>query len=547
MMSILTNMSMSKKLKLSSGTCLVFMLLLGIVAYNGLHIQKTSINDIYTVRFKAYQTCAPVFTEITKAHSDLYKLLSWVNAKYEDKKISELGKDILGHLKESGERLTKLMNAPATDAGEKKQLQELLGLINDYNKNANDLIDLIQTDLNAATMYMGTADEVYQKIHKAFASLLSLEEKLSSQQYGTAMSSFERTRILVVVVLVVALLLSFGISALVQGIILGPVRKTVIITEGVASGDFTRRIALDSRDEIGQMAGTFDRLVEKLGAILGEVSKNSATVATSATQLSASSEQMATGSEEVAAQIRTIATAGEEMAMTSQEIARNCQLAAQRANDANHSASSGKTVVEETVRGMERIAKQVRTSAETVEILGQKSSQIGEIISTIEDIADQTNLLALNAAIEAARAGEQGRGFAVVADEVRALAERTTRATKEIGEMIKAIQRETSNAVDAMGEGVKEVESGTHRAAKSGEALQEILTRINEVTMQVNQIATAAEEQTATTTQISQNIQEITQVVHDTASSAHESARSTSQLSHLAEDLRLMVCQFKLS
>jgi methyl-accepting chemotaxis protein len=195
---------------------------------------------------------------------------------------------------------------------------------------------------------------------------------------------------------------------------------------------------------------------------------------------------------------------------------------------------------------MEQIAERVKESAHTVESLGARSDQIGAIVGTIEDIADQTNLLALNAAIEAARAGEQGRGFAVVADEVRALAERTTRATREIGEMIKAIQVETAGAVNSMESGVKVVERGMESSRRSGQALQEILDVINEVTMQVHQIATAAEEQTAVTGEISTNIHQITDVVHQTANGAHQTADAASSLSNLSVDLENLVKRFKL-
>ena len=195
---------------------------------------------------------------------------------------------------------------------------------------------------------------------------------------------------------------------------------------------------------------------------------------------------------------------------------------------------------------MSHIADKVKESAKTVESLGSRSDQIGAIIGTIEDIADQTNLLALNAAIEAARAGEQGRGFAVVADEVRALAERTTRATKEIGEMIKAIQRETKGAVTAMEQGVLQVQEGTSEAGKSGSALQDILQQINDVAMQVNQIATAAEEQTATTNEISNNMHQITDVVQQTTQGAQQSATAAAQLNKNAEELQRLVRQFRL-
>jgi methyl-accepting chemotaxis protein len=195
---------------------------------------------------------------------------------------------------------------------------------------------------------------------------------------------------------------------------------------------------------------------------------------------------------------------------------------------------------------MRRIANRVQDTARTVDSLGSRSDQIGAIVATIEDIADQTNLLALNAAIEAARAGEMGRGFAVVADEVRALAERTTKATREIGEMIKAIQSETKSAVNAMNEGVREVEAGTHDAERSGAALEQILVEIDAVADQVRQISTAAEEQSATTGEITDNIHRMTQIIQDTARGSHETADAASNLSGMAEGLQGAVSRFRL-
>jgi methyl-accepting chemotaxis protein len=255
---------------------------------------------------------------------------------------------------------------------------------------------------------------------------------------------------------------------------------------------------------------------------------------------------MTSNIDSMAMQVTSVATAGEEMASTSGDIANNCQLAVEEAQRANNAAQVGAGVVNGTVAIMSRIAERVQGTSTTVASLGARGDQIGAIVGTIEDIADQTNLLALNAAIEAARAGEQGRGFAVVADEVRALAERTTKATKEIGEMIKAIQSETKGAVVAMEEGVREVEKGTEEAAKSGQALEEILGQINAVVQQIHQIATAAEEQTATTSEISGNIQNITMVAQQASHGVRESAAAASDLAAHASDLQKMVNQFKL-
>jgi methyl-accepting chemotaxis protein len=312
-------------------------------------------------------------------------------------------------------------------------------------------------------------------------------------------------------------------------------------------GDLTKQIIVKSNDEFGLLADEINSLVDKIRRIISQISQTSEQVSSSAVELQSNAEQMATGAEQVAAQAETVATAGEEMSATSGDIAQNCQMASEGSQQASAAAVSGARVVDETISVMNSIAERVRSSAIAVESLGSRSDQIGEIVGTIEDIADQTNLLALNAAIEAARAGEQGRGFAVVADEVRALAERTTRATREIGEMIKAIQLETKSAVIAMEEGVTEVAKGSEKAADSGRALEQILQQINDVNAQIHQVATAAEEQTATTSEISNNMQQITEVVAQTSRGAQDSASAANKLSLLADDLRRIVGQFKVN
>ena len=314
------------------------------------------------------------------------------------------------------------------------------------------------------------------------------------------------------------------------------------IAQQVAGGDLTVRL-VPGRTGIYE---AMRRMVDGLRQVMDQVNRSALEVSAAAIELHANATHTAQGSHEVVNQAGTVAVASEEMSSTSTDIARNCHLAADSSGRASASAQSGANIVRATVEGMNRIAEKVRSSAGVVERLGTRSDQIGEIVATIEDIADQTNLLALNAAIEAARAGEQGRGFAVVADEVRALAERTTKATREIGTMIKGIQQETRQAVRAMEEGVEEVERGTGDAARSGQALEEILTQIDEVTSQINQIATAAEEQTATTQEISNNIQEISDTVQVSARSAQEISGASSQLSRLSVEMQEMVQRFRL-
>jgi methyl-accepting chemotaxis protein len=351
----------------------------------------------------------------------------------------------------------------------------------------------------------------------------------------------------IIIALVISLFAAGLIGYLITRSITVPLDEAVKVNSSIADGDLSVTVKAGRRDEIGQLNESARQMVDNLRSIIGQLSKTSEQVASAATQLHANAEQMATASEEVAAQAGTVATAAEEMSATSGDIAQNCNMAAQGSQQANCVATEGAVVVEKTVRVMGRITEKVQISARSVESLGARSDEIGEIVGTIEDIADQTNLLALNAAIEAARAGDQGRGFAVVADEVRALAERTTKATKEISVMIRNIQNETRDAVGTMEEGVREVEKGTKEAAMSGAALQEILQQINAVTMQVSQIATAAEEQTATTSEISNNIHQMTEVVQQAASGSQDTSQAASELARLADDLMGIVGKFTLA
>jgi methyl-accepting chemotaxis protein len=221
-------------------------------------------------------------------------------------------------------------------------------------------------------------------------------------------------------------------------------------------------------------------------------------------------------------------------------------VAADGAARASDSATKGSQVVDNSIKVMREIADTVQESSRTVASLGERSTQIGTIISSIKEIAEQTNLLALNAAIEAARAGEQGRGFAVVADEVRKLAERTTSATREISTMISSIQGETGTAVSAMQKGMTQVQSGTSEVARSGEALRDILEQINAVATQVSQIAAAAEEQTVSTASISQNIETIKETIQVTSNEAKTSAAAASEMNAVAEELMAGIGKFKI-
>jgi len=309
-------------------------------------------------------------------------------------------------------------------------------------------------------------------------------------------------------------------------------------------GDLTQRLDVASQDELGQLSKWFNAFVAKIHDVVAEVSISSREVASAATEIAASSEEISAGMTQQSSQVTQISSAVEEMSASVIEVA---QKAADASNNASESGDlEGGRVVDETITGMNDISEAVSSSAISVQELGKRGEQIGEIIDVINDIADQTNLLALNAAIEAARAGEHGRGFAVVADEVRKLADRTTKATEEVATSIKAIQKETSEAVGRMESGTAQVAHGVENAGKAGQSLNQIVNSAQGVADMVRSIAAAAEEQSAASEQIAKNIESIAAVTREATEGTSQASQAAQSLSGKAETLLQLVGTFKV-
>jgi methyl-accepting chemotaxis protein len=429
------------------------------------------------------------------------------------------------------------------------ELEEIDGLFSRYYDEGKLMAKAYVTQgTEAGNVIMKGFDTTSQLLAGKVKKFRIRQEAEAGQSIESLMQTLACTKTLLWGLSGAVFLLSLVICQLITRSITRPLGEMLHVMTDIAQGegDLTRRLDAKGSDEIQQTSRMFNQFMDKLHCIVSQIAGTSTQVAAASSQLYCTAERTSTGAEQIAAQCATVATSGEEMSATSGDISQNCQMAAEGAQRAAASAQTGAQVVEKTISVMELIAARVQESARTVESLGERGEQIGAIIGTIEDIADQTNLLALNAAIEAARAGDQGRGFAVVADEVRALAARTTRATQEIGEMIKAVQKETKGAVAAMEQGVLQVQVGTQEASRSGRALSDILAQVQDAAQQINQIAAAAEEQTATTAEISSNMMQITEVVQQTSQGATESATAAAQLKGNADELQLLVQQFKL-
>jgi methyl-accepting chemotaxis protein len=455
------------------------------------------------------------------------------------------------------------------------ELTNIIAAAEKYRQNFNDVVDLKHKAAQDAQQLAAVAGKVVEN----FTELRQGQNEKRQAAQASAIT-------LAVAFVIGAILIGVFVAFFIARGISRPVSEMARAAEEIAVGDINQNIELQSRDEIGTLAASFRQLIDymkelsghaeaiadndltitvqpksdrdtlghafrtmvhNLSGIIRQLTENATQLVSAATEISSSSEQMSKGAQDQAGQVNQVSTAIEEMTATILQSSKNAGEAKETAEGASGTATSGGQVVNDTIQGMQRIAGVVRESAESIGKLAKSADQIGEIIGVIDDIADQTNLLALNAAIEAARAGEQGRGFAVVADEVRKLAERTGKATGEITDMIKGIQTETNDAVGSMETGIQEVDKGRELADQAGNSLTEIVNMSQRVMDMIQQIATASEEQSTAAEQISKNIEHISSVTKESASGAEQSAAAAEELSRQADGLQAMVARFRIN
>ena len=350
-----------------------------------------------------------------------------------------------------------------------------------------------------------------------------------------------------VLFLVLAVILAFSwFSFVVNRSIVRPARVLVADLGRLSSGDFSVAIAATTRDEIGQIAESAQQVQLRLSDLIRQI-------VSSARQLSSSAENLKQHSEETAERLQRqrsetdqVAASINEMSATVQEVARNAEAAAVSTTEADRHAGHGKLVVTEAIGAIDRLATEVEEVSSAIHHLENETATIGTVINVITEIAEQTNLLALNAAIEAARAGEQGRGFAVVADEVRSLASRTQESTGEIRKIIERLQKGTANAVTVMAAGKERASQSVDRAEKVGESLATIAEAVATIKDMNSMIASAAEEESAVANEINRNVSSISEMVAENAYGAQEVAKNSQQLASVANHMEQLVEQFKV-
>jgi methyl-accepting chemotaxis protein len=414
-----------------------------------------------------------------------------------------------------------------------------------------DLLALIRADRRdeAHALVRGRLEELFIEHRQAVESAAQLATTMVEQTQRRAETEVASGMRTISVSAGIAVVLMIGFATWIGLSISSPLRQVLgamrDLTQG--NGDLRKRLELPpDTSEIGQLVSLFNSFLNNIHVIIKQVAESARQVAAASTQIAASSEQMSTGLKQQQGQTEQVSAAIAEMSASVVEVAKKSAEVATAAENSGKEARAGGEVVSQTVTEMKAIAEQVNESAASVAMLGKKSEQIGQIIGVINDIADQTNLLALNAAIEAARAGEHGRGFAVVADEVRKLAERTTQATKEVAVSIREIQGETTTAVERIEAGTSKVNTGVELAGNAGVALEKIVAGSTTLQSMVQSIAAAAEQQSAAGEQISRSVEAINAVTRESTEGAEQSAKAAAQLSAQAEVLGKYVAKFQI-
>ncbi|NVZ39686.1 methyl-accepting chemotaxis protein [Pseudomonas sp. 21615526] len=415
------------------------------------------------------------------------------------------------------------------------QIEERMKSLSRANQ-VEELRTLLNTEL------LNNSDQVNAVLNR----LLDINNKMALATNQQAADQYDMAFELVVILLILATALTMLFAWLLTRSITLPIAQALDAAEEIAEGNLTRPIKVEGHDEAGRLLLAMAKMQDKLKDTLQRISGSATQLASAAEELNAVTDESARGLTQQNNEIEQAATAVNEMTSAVEEVARNAVSTSEASKNATSSAGDGRDLVQETVSAIERMSSDVQATATLIGNLAEESRDIGKVLDVIRGLADQTNLLALNAAIEAARAGEAGRGFAVVADEVRALAHRTQQSTSEIERMIGSIQAGTEHAVDSMRNSTERAESTLNIAKGAGMSLDTINTAIVEINERNLVIASAAEEQAQVAREVDRNLVNIRDLSVQSATGASQTSAASSELSRLAVDLNGMVGRFRL-
>jgi len=538
-------MNIRQKLLIPSGVIILLMLVLGVVGFLGLSSSSNAVRDIYDVRFQAYKGSSEALSNVAAAHAGVYRLFTWLSNS-DAAKIKQAADAINKRIDDALADLKGIESNSGLGEETRKSLGDLQKDLAGYRKQVAEAIDLAQVDANMGITAMQTADQTFTALQSKAEKLVMRQDAKAKESYENSLSSYKRSVTIFIAILLVAISLGAAISLLLAQKITAPLKQAIASAQRIADGDLTGRIEITQRDETGDLLKALAGMQDSLRQMIGGMTRDSGELAQMANTLSDTSARFAQGTTEQQDAASSMAAAIEEMTASISVVSDNSRNTDNSMRESASLSNEGRAALARVEDAMQKISASVHDSAKVIAALEKDSESISTIVNVIKDIAGQTNLLALNAAIEAARAGEQGRGFAVVADEVRKLAERTTLSTQEIGAMVLSIQSSTGSAVSSMNSGIEIVKEGGRLALDAGSAMVQVSERAGQVATMVTEISSALGEQSSASQEISTHVEHIAQMAEQNNATSQETALSAQRMKELASTMQQMISRFSI-
>ena len=542
---MLANLNISQKLYAGFGVVLLIILLLVLSTWRGFdQVERAVRLNIHTY-------------DVIIESGDL--LASLINIETGARGFVITGRDqFLGPMqtgeKDFREHMAHVRQLTRDNPAQQRRFDELQALHDQWlSEDINGYIELRRQVSTASRDFdalverisAGNAKVRMDAMRRILGEVQAEERALLEQRTGSMNAAKSLSLVILLVGGLIATALAVSVAFLLSRSIAGRLQQVVEVARDVAQGRLDSRIERAGSDEIGVLLDAFDTMQQRLREMIGQIRAGAVQLVEAAQNISSASTQLSVSTQEQSQAASSMAATVEELTVSINHVADNANEAHGLSSDSGRQSAEGGAVIQETLVSMQRIADTVQGAAAQIAELGQHSDQISSIVNVIKEIADQTNLLALNAAIEAARAGEQGRGFAVVADEVRLLAQRTANSTQEITEMIKKIQVGTRNAVSNMEVGVQQVSGGVEQASQAGDAIVAIRQASGRVVDVVDQISLALREQTVASQDVARNVERIAQMSMHNSEAVTETSRTAQGLQTLALSLEKQVASFR--
>lgn len=537
------NYSVGQRNVVGFGLLTAVMVLLGIMAL----VQMSKIQAALVETRDVWLLGTKALGEIQSVHSQSRadELRALLSSSVSDQQHQ---RDDVNQIRASLRQPEKAYDDTIIDAVDRRNFDEYKRLAQSYQSSADQVFTAIAGGQHEAALSTGLGDS--ERAYNALAKHLTMMVEYNSDGAKAAGVAADETasaaRWTVIGLLALALVITVTTAKLLSSSVTGPLDEVVKAAERVADGDLTHSISVDGNDELTRVQSALQRMQASLRETLQQIQGSAVQLASAAEELHAVTDGASKGIQRQNDEIQMAATAVTEMSAAVDEVARNANHTSDTSRATEGTAAAGRKQVRDTAQAIDQLAGNVIQTSESIKTLAQQASDIGRVLDVIRGIADQTNLLALNAAIEAARAGEQGRGFSVVADEVRALAQRTQASTREIEQMIASIQQGTQGAVGAMEQSNEQAQRSRSLAEAADGALEEItkmVSRINEMNLT---IAAAAEEQAQVAREVDKNLIAIRDIATQTATGAEETSAASNELARLAGSLNAMVSRFRL-